>query len=155
MIEAQLPAKPSDLIDLGLKDLAAIEANEAYRVDMNDWHEPHLELFTTEGDSKATDVCLVCFAGAIMANTMKFDAARSFSPTDAPNQGDRSRLMSLNAFRQGYVEDGLDHFDVDSTVYDGPDGLPSYIEVVPYADNSDLFKRDMTAMSMKLKAAGL
>lgn len=83
------PTKLSDLIQLALDDIDAIEKDPRYVVDMNWWHMP-------------MDVaCHVCLAGAVMARSLEV-------PIDACSyphyhKGWWAALKALDAVRQGIL----------------------------------------------------
>lgn len=92
-----LPNKPSDLIALALKDLAAAERSKKYKINMGAWHEQL-------GTSRA---CSVCFAGAVMAKLNDIGPQHAVFP-DSFDPETQNKLAALNLFRLGDVQGGLD-----------------------------------------------
>ena len=63
--DVKLPDYPSDLLQLALDDIAIINQYKGYEINTNKFHKA----------SKTT--CSVCLAGAVLANTLKFDRGTS------------------------------------------------------------------------------
>lgn len=80
----------------------AVRRNRCYRVDMGVWHSRNDPYDTVSADNP----CRVCQAGAVMAQTLKFDPNESILLTDLPPSPDRYALLALNSLRNGNV----DHF---------------------------------------------
>lgn len=89
-----LPEKLHKLIDVALEDLRKVEAMPGvYAVDMKSyWH-------CTPYSKK---VCVVCFAGSVMAMSLGVDRSQDHGP-DAFPRYTRDRLKALNCIRSGYV----------------------------------------------------
>lgn len=132
----------SAVIRAALDDLAKVEVDPAYRVDMSAWHEP------IEGQ------CHVCLAGAVMAVTM---GLRTECPivdphvdADAlPADGVADRLMALDAVMRGRITDAL--------IWAGsawPQGA-CWPTVTPYEADPAAFRRDLLAVAAALEAEGL
>ena len=134
-----LPEKPSELIRLALKDLATCEASPKYRIHMDAWHQP------SEKDEK----CLVCLAGAIMAQTLESDPKTDLPPG---HFGLRIWLamQALDCFRTGAVGEGLDHLD-----YRRPLDVPSDWHIPKYRDSPEQFKGKLRVLADKLGGHGL
>jgi len=132
-----LPNKPSELILLALKDLILVECSKSYEIDMGEWHTPR---------SSFNDKCLVCFAGAIMAKTLKIDASEDVDPTDFSN-ATHSKLESLEFFRMGEVGDA---FEILGRSY--TKGLEFDRNITHYATNAGKFKREMRKLAADLAA---
>ena len=92
----KLPDKASELIRLAVNDLIAVEANPTYRIDMGTWHSGW----------SYTQPCLVCFAGAVMANTCKVHTSSVVYP-DNFDRDTSSKLSALDFFRVGDIQGGL------------------------------------------------
>lgn len=97
MDKSTLPNLPSELITLALEDLVSCENDAGYTIDMTEWHKP-----TQMAE------CLVCFAGAVMAQTLQADI--SFIYTPSMMMSESAKLNSLDSFRQGCVAEGLEYF---------------------------------------------
>jgi hypothetical protein len=83
--------KPSQLIKLALKDLRQVEKMpDKYVVDMGLWHKPNSH-------------CSVCFAGAVMAVSLKISHKANIIPNRLDNELLRFRLEALDSVRCGKV----------------------------------------------------
>jgi hypothetical protein len=137
-------ASPSQLIRIALADLEAVEKSECYDVDMAMWHESW----------NSSVPCSVCFAGSVMAMTLKVARELSIEPGALPN-GDRTlerRMYALNHIRIGDMRAFLDHMDVpkDHPAYSIPDW-----DVTHYNDDPGEFKVDMRNAASRLESLGL
>lgn len=93
-----LPDKPSELILLALGDLEKCEKDDKYAIDMSNWCCP---------DWKDPNICCVCFAGAVMVQTLGIKI-ESGSYERFPWETDfESKLLALDNFRSGHVNRGL------------------------------------------------
>ncbi len=141
MTESILPDKPSALIRVALADLRAVEAHADYEVDMDVWHVdlpyPH------DGGPQ----CCVCLAGAVMAQSLKANMLKDFTPDDFPN--DCEKLYALEFFRQGYVDEGLNEMGLETPV-----SIPD-LEIPEYAINRGEFHEAMNRMAEKMEDNGL
>ena len=95
-----LPTTPSELIRLALADLRAIEDDDGYVVDMCNWHWPTM-------DNRGRKVCLVCLAGAVIAQTLDVPREQAISIDDLDSNRVGERLRALDFFRLGEIEIGL------------------------------------------------
>lgn len=140
MKTATLPDKPSELIRVALADLRKVEAMpDVYRVDMSYWHHPR--------DGK----CSVCFAGAVMAQTIKLDVDAHVSAYDDRFDIEtENKLEALNSFREGAVGDGLSYLGRYSDWHG-----EYYRDVTPYSDDREAFHCDMQTLASDLEAVGL
>lgn len=132
----KLPDKLSDLIDLAVTDLEVIEKNPRYKVDMSRFH--------TGGDP-----CLVCFAGAIMANTFGVSCKEQAHPWEFPEHTE-NRLYTLNYIRDYRINDAIKFFH----------GTPcdkSYMEnlnSILYNESAKQFKSNMREIAKRLRNDG-
>src|SRR5688572_23601272 len=110
-----LPKVPSALIRLAIADLEKCEATPGYIVDMAFWHYPAKQ-------------CWVCLAGAVMAMSLGADASADMEPSDYVDE--RNKLLAINNFRRGYIEEGLAQLGLDR-----PEGVPAYLSVPYYSDD--------------------
>ena len=91
-----LPNKLSDLLELAMKDVRAIEEDPRYRLDMSHWHMPSIE---TPG------VCLVCMAGAVMANTLEISPTQNFGePHILVDYMNGPAIRAIDLMRKGAFE---------------------------------------------------
>lgn len=94
----KLPQRPSALIRLACDDAEKIYRTPGYTLDMNLWHE------TAISDGKHS--CAVCFAGAVIANTLGQSRGDYTNPDYFGS--DRKALEALNFFRRGQWQTGLE-----------------------------------------------
>lgn len=135
-----LPDKPSDLIRLAMLDLAKVEADPFYKVDMSDWHN---------GGRRNHPVCHVCLAGAVMARSLKTPFEADITP--AHFDGDiPDKLAALDEFRQGEIAYGLSSMRLEK-----PDGLHGYMDVPSYERSPEKFRISMIVMADILEEHGL
>lgn len=87
---------PSQLLELALRDLEAVEQLPDYCVDMSCWHTR----------KTARHPCLVCLAGSVMANTLGMPLDESAGP-GAFSERTRHYLEALEDFRCGCVTRGV------------------------------------------------
>lgn len=154
----RLPRKPSDLIELAVKDLIKVERNKLYKLSLDSsWHDPiGCEYETDENGydtgvvKKPAKVCLVCFAGAVIASTLK----TSFNATKHPDDFDsdtQDRLLALDCFRVGNVSDGLSQIYSDEAF-----SCRLNRKIVRYsAKNSEKFKKQMRELAKDLRRFGM
>ncbi len=134
--EKRLPKTPSTLIALALDDLNKVERRKGYKVDMSSWHlyiEP---------------VCLICFAGAVMAQTLKATKTESLRP-NAFSLDTNSKLVALDYFRIGTVGLAFSSLGILSAK-----GRPFSRHIPEYRKGRGSFKRAMRELARDLKAAG-
>ena len=147
-------------MNLALDDLEKVEADDKYLVNMGTWHDAKNSVLDKP-------VCLVCFAGAVMAKTFETDPestvtayqfediitnALNAEPSD-PRVG--TKLEALDWIRSGSILNGYRKMrevpweDVEGILEEC--GLPTYIRVTKYEENPDKFKEDMRKLSAMLK----
>lgn len=97
-----LPDTLSGLIRVALKDLAKAERTPGYVIDMHDWHSP-----TQNGKN-----CSVCFAGSVMAMSLKASPLSDVSPDDWWN-GITGKLEAINSLREGDITSALSYIGLD------------------------------------------
>lgn len=129
----KLPDRPGDLIRLAIGDLALVEADPNYRVNMWTWHAPRLG-----------EPCNVCLAGSVMAKTLDCAPTKSTDPWSFPG-GVAAKLNALNYFRTGEVTAGLREMGMEPLVQD--------MRITHHALNPTAFRRDMLAMADTLDEA--
>lgn len=95
---ANLPKKLSDLIELAVDDVKAVARNKKYILDLDHWHIP---MFGVGWAPKVVH-CAVCFAGSVIANTLKKSIHESIGPDDL-SKTDQRAMFALNGVRQGLV----------------------------------------------------
>lgn len=131
-----LPETPSELIMLALKDLVTVRNLPGYVIDMDYWHKPF----------KILKICMVCFAGAVIASTLKLSKYEGTVPSDF-TEDTCTKLIMLDMFRGGKIEFGLSLIGI--TV--------SYPDLRPpeYKDDPEGFLMAMTDLANDLALKGL
>lgn len=145
-----LPKVPSALIRLAINDLEKIETDPAYAVDMSYWHVPHID---TE---KRRNICHVCLAGSVMANSLKCDATKEVSPSSIDPET-KKILWALDSFRMGNLYEAFCYLDLidDDKVHAFLNSKPKSIDVVPYEFSAKGFKDQMRRLADDLESNGL
>lgn len=123
------PALPDKLWELGiiaLDDLDAVEGDKNYRVHMEHWHVPGCAF------------CTVCFAGGVMAKTLKTSPDILLGPYDF-DEPLKGKLEAIHFLKSGKVNMALRSL---GSVIRVPHELNSDFErsVVPYEKDPDAFK---------------
>ena len=144
MPRRKLSRKPSRLIAQALDDLAEIERDPRYVIEMeNYFHRPF-------GDG-----CVVCFAGAVMAKSLGASSDLEYQTSHFPDE--RIRLLALDQFRSGAIADGLDYINLGrgKVAERKRRALPFSMKVPPYSENRLGFKLAMRRMIRMFEAVGL
>lgn len=134
----------SAVIRVALDDLARVEADPRYKVDMQWWHTPR-------GNR---GICHVCLAGAVMAGTLGIPSDQDVATLSEVMSGDvasfvRERLMALNMVRRGDIGDAL------ILIGTTPPKGSKWLTVTPYDDDPAAFRRDLLAVAAALEERGL
>ena len=137
----KLPKKPSALIRLALKDLELCQKSADYKIDMNTFHSP---TYTPDND------CAVCFAGAVMAQSLRAPQSSCLSPSSYPT-GTRHKLYALDLFRRGHIMDGLSVFGINTIK---SRAIPAQ-HVPAWRGTGAAFKKAMRNLASILKRKGL
>lgn len=147
--EVKLPNKLSDVIDLALADLAAVEKMKAkYKIGMDEaWHE-RKESWDNNDTQVLDKQCTVCFAGSVMAHTFGKDNTEHTEPEDFTKHN-MSRFFALDYIRQGQLDDAFTALDKDR-----PFGLAEEVYITSYDRDRKQFKSDMRSVSKLLRAVG-
>ena len=150
-VKDTLPKKPSALLRLALNDLAKVERDKRFVVNMGEW-------FLSNGH------CQVCMAGSVMAKTIgvpigeRVDAwdNMTFCLDDFPAKV-YSKLCALNEFRQYFFWGALAYLGVPEKkrepACDAIDALD--LEHIYYEDDRAAFKRNMRRVASVLEKHGL
>jgi len=138
---SKLPDTPSALIRVALADLKKCEAMPGYRIDMTTFHTP-----------TSNDVCLVCLAGAVMAQTLGVMKGGYSTPAHCPEE--LEKLIALDCFRVGDVEMGLCELGIEAP-QDLLELWRGELEFTDYHDDPAQFHQDMEALAKELEAHGL
>ena len=129
-----LPDKLSDLLELALDDLETTEKDPRYMIDMGEWHTP------TNGK------CMVCLAGAVMAQTIGVPLSYPIPVTNNP------KFLALNQVRTGHVGFALDLLE--TTSFPGYD--PGWFQPIgSYRANPFGFKQTLRDLVLELREKGL
>lgn len=131
-----LPEKMSELIRVALVDMEIVERNPAYKIDMGTWHA-----MGGEG------VCEVCFAGAVMAQTMNVRPTRVGTGPSSFEDRLGNKFRALNALREGEVWFACEFLGVPY-----PSGMNR--SIADYHSDKTRFKRDMRKLADDLEEAG-
>jgi hypothetical protein len=120
-----LPDKPSDLMELALKDLKRVEKlKNTYKIVMLDWHS-------------ANSHCSVCMAGAVMTRVCNPD--ESASPYDDRfTSEERNKFETINTLRLGNIRMGLAQLNITL-----PWGMTDQVYVANYHTDRTNFYNDM------------
>lgn len=141
----QLPDKPSDLILLALHDLEQVERQKKlYVINMDVFHE------AADPDWVGLDPtkCSVCFAGSVMARTLKANPKENFQPEDFGVENG-NKLVALDRFRTGDVVDGFEEMGIQT-----PFEIKWKDDVSYYETHPKQFKADMKRMAQELAKIG-
>lgn len=137
----KLPNKFSDLIEVALGDLKAVERSKQYRIGMNqDWHSP------VHRDDGEEQYCIVCFAGAVMAKTLGIADEENVTPSDFTDQDTQNKLKALDDLREGDITCAFQRMEKGK-----PAGLAGGFPVTSYDDNPVKFKKDMKRLAEILR----
>lgn len=137
-VDEPLSEIPSVAIRQALDDLQAAE-RAGVKIDMGVWLKQNGE-------------CQACLAGSVMLRRPDAFAAsipqlHEFIPNDSSIGG---RLIGLNSFRQGFVEDGCGDFGASL-----PENMEPYRTIPQYAEDRNGFIAAMSQLADDLEAAGL
>lgn len=137
-VDVELPTKLSDLINLALDDLIKCEEmSDKYKVDMAYYC-----------DNSNSGKCFVCFAGAVMAQTLKCDGDHLTTEYLITESKYSNVIDALDDVRCGCVNYALAQLGIVSDKeYD------TYI--VRYRNDPEEFKKQMRALSATLATDGL
>ena len=78
----------TQLLEVAKEDVNKVMMSSDYVLDVDKWHAPQKK-----------GPCLVCVAGAVMANTLKVPIDRSITPKEIAPQRDTNLLVLLDAIR--------------------------------------------------------
>lgn len=165
--DCPLPDKASALIRLALDDLAKIEGDPEYRVSMGSWHEViskndytiyALDVEPDDLKPEPGNVCMVCFAGAVMAKTCDVLPSETVFSVNFPEKT-RAKFHALDYFRKGSLRYGLsalrNETDELLVLETNPPGVPDFAFVTPYAEDPTQWRIDMENIVTLLEENGL
>lgn len=136
-----LPDKMSELILVALADLCKVEKlKDSFEIDMEQWH--------VGNDYTASNKCVVCFSGSVMAMTLGVPDDRNEDGSSFPSRINK-KIDAIDRLRTGQVAWagtylGLDHTKLSD--YDRP--------VASYHADAAQFKRDMRKLAKDLAQGG-
>lgn len=137
-----LPRTPSKLIRLALRDLSKIEKDPRYTINMSVFHTPKF-------NGELENICQVCLAGAVMANTLKVPVMEDVGPgrfaLDISNP-----LLALDFFRMGDISMGILYLDIPF-----PKGMVREYNVPFYENDPKGFKAAMRRLADCFERNGL
>lgn len=144
MKRSKLPKKASQLINVALNDLEKVQKLKDYKIDMDVWHEANEKQ------------CSVCFAGAVISQTIKASRWDSSYPQglmeeNVINIKDRDALQALDYLRGGNTDEALQALNVDVNEEDQGD-FNRYIP--PFKGTGVSFKKAMKKLANDLEKAG-
>lgn len=94
--------KPSELMEMALKDFKQVLEDERYRINMATYHSPDFLSHSNRNNS----FCAICFAGATIAKTLKVSFRKWTCPREF-KRGIKMRLIALDLFRRGLLLEGI------------------------------------------------
>lgn len=145
--EKKLPEKLSDCVKVALADLAKIEKlKKSYIIAMeSSFHDP-MGSFGNKANK-----CVVCFAGAVMSQTLNTPLEDDVAPQNFSNYNGK-RLHALDNLRQGSISSAIQE------VYGIDNILPKYtdfnVSVKSYSEDKSKFKSDMKNVEKLLRKLG-
>lgn len=146
----KLPNKLSDLLELAVRDLTAVEKLKSYKVNMADWHVVPNESFSGK--------CEVCFAGAVLARTCKLNKLTDDGYQFVFSRGKalEGKMVALDLLRLGDIHQAIREAHGLGAMYDAiGKGISETVSVTQYSTrNKDRFKSQMRKLAKDLRAAG-
>lgn len=100
--KTKLPDKLSDLIRIAVADAKKIEKDSKYIFNMSTWHQPQSNYDDVSHTFVTTGKCEVCFAGSIIACTLKAKPNQTVDTSDFDEDTDR-KLELIDQIRTGSI----------------------------------------------------
>ncbi len=148
-----LPKKLSDLIEVALYDLEKCEADPKFKIEMSTWFDKYTD--------KNGVHCEVCFAGAVLAQTIPYKVKdikhRSFEFCfNDIEDSIGKKLQALDHVRNGDMQGAFEEFDIDikDQKYEKYDCV-AYGNYTPYETSRAGFKDYLCELIADLRADGL
>jgi len=136
---SELPDKIGDLIRLAVKDLTLCEDDPQYKINMEYWHKP----------GWVTDLCYVCLAGSVIAQTLEMSPNLYYSPgcqIRGKRIGDvvEAKIRLLDSLREArfVLAEMPDNYSKIVGLNDLIDSGKLF-DAIPYEDDPVQFKEDM------------
>lgn len=141
------PDKLSDLIELAIKDLKAAMNDPYYIIDMCEWH------------SSLEGICSVCFAGSVMAKTLKKSRFHDLFPHHFPREW-QAAFDALDEVRDYDLKHSCEHIGLkisDDQIIKIKDAVTSEVKEwgIPFKEESNLFIKSMHIIAAELRKIGL
>ena len=139
----RLPGRPSTLIRLALKDLAAVERSRKFTVDMGVWVQPNGK-------------CAVCLAGAVMVKTLRVNPWKdnpekyAITPSVGSTFNEASALIALDSLRTGKSVEACRYLGIFEE-----ENIPRDRYIARYEESPDLFKKQLRQLATDLAKVGL
>lgn len=145
MKKVKPPKKLSQAIMLALNDLALVEKNPKYEVDMADWH--YYE----------DDTCFVCFAGSIIAQTFGVNPKKTIWANSFDADW-KHIFYALDGIRKGDIVSALGFFYPDKPIslFEEYEHIQSDFinNGMDYLRSPEEFKNAMCDIAMMLESHG-
>lgn len=144
-VKTKLPDTLSGLIYTAVTDVMKAERDPRYTINMLSWHENHF------------GKCEVCFAGAVIAFTLKAMSNQNIIPSDLSPEV-AQKIRALDMLRSGDVVGALFTTKTSKDVCEAHEmikKLPFLRREIPkYDADHEAFKIEMLQMANELAAAG-
>ena len=148
--EVKPPERLSEAILMALHDLVDAEEDPSLDVNMGAWHQPYFR--------ETKEFCYVCFAGAVMAKTLKTPVNESVTPGNFSERWERT-FNALDSIRIGEVDHALRHFygnRIQYSVYETFHNfsIGFFLEELDYRKSPEEFKNAMIDVAAMLESMG-
>lgn len=160
MSRRSLPKKLSDAILVALDDLSKVERmKDTYVVDMGAWHRPIEEgdvVADLDYNPKDVGKCAVCFAGSVIACTLKEDP-KTYVSFEGFSEELQHKFGALDDVRTGDITNAIGRWYAYDIVPRNPLVMfnDDPIDVADYYTDRAQFKRDMRRIAKNLADLGL
>jgi len=141
-MKSKLPEKLSDLIDLALSDMKVMEKSKKHVIQMQTWHEPVHE-----------NLCSVCFAGGVIANTMGGNHRENLGPSTY-NSYEKNRFQAIDSIRCYSVVGAFSWIGFEFITEKFENRILKNMDEVSYTGNKRQFKINMRTMARRLRKEG-
>lgn len=140
--KGDLPEKLWQLIEVALEDVEKVEKTENMSIDMFDW----CDLRSYDG----VEHCKVCFAGAVMINTLGHEITNIISPSSFLDW-DARRLRALDELRAYEIGSAIQILYGDLFADSIDISFNRYSDTVYYEQDSEIFKSNMRDIAEALR----
>lgn len=142
-MDQELPDKLSNLLELALADLAKVEADKRYVVNMDLWHIP------TYGGDIYPALCRVCLAGAVIAGSLGGNIRKHLVPYNF-DEKTKSKLFAIDCLRSGMIDTAIYYMKQKR-----PKSMPNNIKVADYKSSPLQWLSNMLFIIALLREHGL